>query len=343
MTINVGLITSEALILGCDSTASTGDFYLDPFADGLQRGPDGKILLDADGRATIKFDFGELQHIVTDAWGGVTKMFPLCSKYCTVAGVTSGSASLNGRIISSLAADYHRKPKVAGKTKKQPRTVKDVAEGFLEFMRAEYDEHYKDSPMPESAREGPEFLVGGFGQNDKFPCIFRVRVKHGTVKEEFAAGNGGLVWNAQSDAVERVIRGYDTRLRTQIEAAAAEAIKAYEDKMNQAALKIVQDILTALNQKMPEGVNTTLPNGISVTLPWQNFKLGVPYSILPLQEAVNFVSYLILIQAGKSRFARGVATVGGRTHIGVITKGKGYRQLNEPDLTHHYIGFADDH
>jgi hypothetical protein len=49
------------------------------------------------------------------------------------------------------------------------------------------------------------------------------------------------------------------------------------------------------------------------------------------------------MQAGKSRFARGVATVGGRTHIGVITKDKGYAQLNEPELAHHYTGFADDH
>ncbi len=34
-----------------------------------------------------------------------------------------------------------------------------------------------------------------------------------------------------------------------------------------------------------------------------------------------------------------------RTHmnVGVITKDKGFRQLNEPDLSHHYTGFADDH
>jgi hypothetical protein len=343
MTINVGLVTSEALILGCDSTASSGDYYLDPFVAGMEKDADGNIAFDADGKATTKFDFGELQHIVTDAWGGVTKMFPLCSKYCNVAAVTAGAASLNKRIISSLAAEYHGKPKVPGKSKKQPRTVKEVAEGFLEFMRAEYDEHYRDSDMPESAREGPEFLIGGFGQNDKFPVAYRVRVKQGTAKEEFASGKSSLIWNAQSDAVERVIRGYDTELRKQIEKAATEAIKAYQVQMNQAALKIVDDILKALNQKMPEGVDTTLPGDISVTLPWQTFRLGVPYSVLPLQEAVNFVSYLILLQAGKSRFARGVATVGGRTHIGVITKDKGYRQLNEPDLTHHYIGFADDH
>lgn len=94
---------------------------------------------------------------------------------------------------------------------------------------------------------------------------------------------------------------------------------------------------------MPEGVDTTLPAQISMNLPWDEVRLRIPYSALPLQEAVNFVSYLIFMQAGKSRFVRGVATVGGRTHIGVITKDKGFRQLNEPELTHRFTGFADDY
>jgi hypothetical protein len=40
----------------------------------------------------------------------------------------------------------------------------------------------------------------------------------------------------------------------------------------------------------------------------------------PLRDVVNFGSYLIVLRTGKSRLARGVATVGGRTHIGVTTK-----------------------
>jgi ethanolamine utilization protein EutP (predicted NTPase) len=98
-----------------------------------------------------------------------------------------------------------------------------------------------------------------------------------------------------------------------------------------------------IRAKMPSGVDTTLPSKIKVAPPWDRLKTAVPYSALPLQEAVNFVAYLIMMQAGKARFAPGVATVGGRTHVGVITKDDPYRQLNEPELTHHYTGFADDH
>jgi hypothetical protein len=43
MTINVALVTSDALILGCDSTASRGSYYIDPFEIGL----DGQGATDA--------------------------------------------------------------------------------------------------------------------------------------------------------------------------------------------------------------------------------------------------------------------------------------------------------
>ncbi len=92
---------------------------------------------------------------------------------------------------------------------------------------------------------------------------------------------------------------------------------------------------------MPDGVDTTLPSSVPVAAPWDSINVNVPYAALPLQEAVNFVSYLIMMQAGKSGFAPGVATVGGRTHIGIITKDKGFVQLNEPELTHNYTGFGD--
>jgi hypothetical protein len=59
MTINVVLVTNEALILGCDSTASRGDYYIDPFQIGLELGTDGKILEEADGRVTVKFRYDQ--------------------------------------------------------------------------------------------------------------------------------------------------------------------------------------------------------------------------------------------------------------------------------------------
>lgn len=340
MTINVMLVTSDALILGCDSIASRGTHYIDPFDIGLDLDGNGVAVQDVDGKFSVKFKFGQMEHVVTDAWGGVTKMFCLCDDACHVAAVTSGTAALSGRTISSLGAEFREKRAKITATKR-PKTVKGIAQAFLTFMRTEYDDHYKPSPLPDALREGPEFLIGGYGVADKFPSSYRIRVKENDVLEDFVGGKSGLSWNAQSDTVERIIRGYDRKLRSDIEDSFNIAIKAYQTEMNEAVLRIIDDVLKKLNAKMPTGVDTALPSKVSFTPPWDKLKIGIPYSALPLQEAINFVSYLIMMQAGKSRFAPGVATVGGRTHIGVITR-DGFKQLNEPELSHHYTGFGDD-
>lgn len=87
----------------------------------------------------------------------------------------------------------------------------------MAFVRGEYDEHYKRSNLPDHFRDGPEFLIGGVGQSDKFPCSYRVRVKENDVRGEFEHGECGLCWNAQSDAIERLMRGCDRKLRSIIE------------------------------------------------------------------------------------------------------------------------------
>ncbi len=102
----------------------------------------------------MKFDAKQMEHIVTDSWGGVTKMFHLCGNGCHVAAVTAGLAVLNGRTIASVAADFAGK-QVRRKGAAKPKSVRQVADECRAFMRAEFDEHYKSSQMPENLREGP--------------------------------------------------------------------------------------------------------------------------------------------------------------------------------------------
>lgn len=97
-----------------------------------------------------------------------------------------------------------------------------------------------------------------------------------------------------------------------------------------------------IGQPIPSDFKLEIPELKEINLDWLQFVVDIDCANLPLQEAVKFASFLVLIQDGRSRFARGVPTVGGRTHIGVITKDKGFQALNEPELTHLYTGFSDD-
>ena len=219
-------------------------------------------------------------------------MFPIGTDRVPVIAIAAGMARLKDRTVGSLGLEFQR-------SAREGRTVKDTANEFLEFVRGYYDQHYEGSQVPELFRDGPMFLVGGFGQHARFPALYRLNIQANTSTKEFANGESGLCWGGQADAVERIIRGYDARLRQEIE-------ERIED------------------------------------FPFDQHKRQINYANLPLQDGVNMVSYFVLMQAGMARFGDGIATVGGRTHVAVVTKEKGVTMLNEPQLTHKYIGFSDE-
>lgn len=339
MTVNIGLVTSDALVLGCDSVASSSEYLLDPFSLIWEQGPDGKPLEGPDGKWSVRFAREDFRQIVTNAWGGVTKMFEIHPSPSPVVAVTAGLAKLNERPIASLANEFFAG--VRDRKRKLVR-IEVICDQFLQFMRKKYIEHYRDSKLDEQFRDGPEFLIGGFGRDDAFPSIHRLSVQANTVKAEFAGGNSGVAWNGQSDAVERFIRGYDGNLKHHIDRRVLAAVKGHSTKMQQYVTGLVNQILDSLQEELPPGIAIELPEVDNLGLNWEQFFVPIDYANIPLQEAVSFVAALVMTQASKSRFARGVATVGGRTHIGVVTKQRGFEILNEPALTHRYTGFGDD-
>lgn len=344
MTTNVALVTDDAIVLGCDSIASMSGVYLDPFSIEWEKDSDGKIVRDEKGKFSLRFDRSNFQNLVTDTWGGVTKLFQIHPDPSPFAAVTSGLAKLNDRPIASLAGEFYRKRKNAkGRKAALPTTI---AHEFLTFIRTHYDEHYKDSEFPEDYREGPEFLLGGYGKEDESPSLFRIDVKGNKVVEVNSPrtkSHTGLSWNAQSDAVERFIRGCDTSLTNDISRTIERQLKEHSRSVNEYVTTTVNSILEKLNQQLPDGIEIKPPELSEIELNWKRHKLNISYANMPLQEAINFVGFLVHLESGRSRFDSGVGTVGGRTHIGVITKDSGFRVLNEPDLVHRHTGFGDDH
>jgi hypothetical protein len=106
MTINIGLVTSDALVLGCDSIASNAQYYVDPFKIGWETDASGKVIQDADGRLTLKVGFQDFEQLVTNAWGGVTKMFQIADLPSPMVAVTAGLAKLRDRPIAGYASEF---------------------------------------------------------------------------------------------------------------------------------------------------------------------------------------------------------------------------------------------
>jgi hypothetical protein len=182
-------------------------------------------------------------------------------------------------------------------------TVEDTARQFLTFMRTHYEAHYADSKIPEEYRDGPLFLVGGYSRADHLPSLYRVNVQKNAITPMYAAGNFGLAWEGQSDAVERLIRGYDSDLRSAFERQITAGIETLRKAIGEAAAAMLQQVLDHAGIAMADGINTELPAGSPFTLPWDGYRCNIAYSHLPLQDAVDLVSFLV-----GAKFATGVPT-----------------------------------
>lgn len=338
MTINIAVVTSEAIVFGCDSVSSSTQVMLDPFGR-LDVTPDGNLFTDEQGNWVARFKPSHLAHITTHARSGVTKMFRLCGDHNPVAGVTAGLAALNGKNIAECVDDYRRQH-----NGHEHQTVAQVVEEFSAYMGRIYDDHFVRDPTPPAFRHDVEFLVGGYGAEDRFPSLYRINLQRQGIRHQLLYGTGegisntGVAWAGQSDAVERLIFGFDVQVQTSIQ----EQINAYLDRMHlqmsQAMVTILERVLAALGHVLPDGIDTTIPVPERLQPSWQGHQLEIDIANLPLQDAVEFASFLVNLQSGKSIFARGVPTVGGRTHIGVV-RHNSFTQLNEPSLQHRNVGY----
>jgi hypothetical protein len=343
VTINIAVLTSEALVLSCDSIASVTEYFVDPFACASERAEDGSL--------KVTVTAADIIPQVTNTWDGVMKLFLLQGGSCPVAAVTAGLAKLNNRSMSSYANQFLSErggsapvePPVtfvsSHRVKPVLDTVEEVAREFLTFMREHYDSHYGDAKVPEEYRHGPLFLVGGYDRDDHLPSLYRVNVEANQAKQLYAAGRFGLAWEGQSDAVERLIRGYDSALRASIEDHIALGLQVACKSMGDAAASMLQQVLDRADIPLPGDIDTELPAAPQIRIPWDRYRCDIAYGNLPLQDAVDLASFLVGLQSGRSKFALGVPTVGGHTHIGVVTRHEGFRMLGEPELRHPHVGF----
>jgi hypothetical protein len=138
------------------------------------------------------------------------------------------------------------------------------------------------------------------------------------------------------------MRGYDGYLRADIEERMRQELERLSEKATKEFAVFINDSMAKLGQSLPEDTKFELPELKASTMDWDRYAVNIDFANLPLQEAINFVGFLVMLQAGKSRFARGVATVGGYVHVGIVTKNEGFKPLEEPKLVHRLRGFTDD-
>jgi hypothetical protein len=339
MTINIAIATYDAIVLGCDSLSSIVEQAILPFRHGVgfARDADGNELIDATGNRVVSTAY--LQPYVTNVFGGAQKMFLLYEDDDTsVAAVTAGMATLCGLTIAGIS---HRFRKMCTGEGTSFKTVKEVSEAFLAYVRSEWEKEIDYEHAPEEQKPyfpDVQFIVGGYGIDDQTSKVFKLSISNRTLDEQFCwKTRSGTCFAGQSDFVERLLVGVDGRVIDQV----AWTIEHELENRTRDLIQRTMDQLKAAGIDIPEGFTIEAPQP-PIDLPWFTSIANIDFANLPTQYAVDLVELLVNLQSGMQRFANGVATVGGRTHVGVLKRGEKFAMLNEPKLVHNHTGYSHD-
>ncbi|WP_164084041.1 hypothetical protein [Stenotrophomonas maltophilia] len=340
LTINIALATYDSVVLGCDSLSSMMDNVIFPFNHDFAVDADGNPITDANGNFTISLTADKVTQVATTVFGGVRKMFCVYEtedkEGMSVAAVTAGLAILQGITIAEHVKRFKHMSKSAGYG-----SVADVAQAFFKYFRDKWDAQF--AAFPESQRQFMptiQFILAGYGGTPDRLQVFRIDVQQGRVAEEFGEGeHTGICWGGMANYVERLTRGVDANVVYTATRQIAEALSAQRE----AVLGEISEALATAGVTLPPDLSFDVTEQIEPTLPWDAHQADIDFGNLSTQYAVELVELLVNTQSGMQRFARGIPTVGGRTHIGVLKRGEGFTPLNEPKLQHLHTGYSHDY
>lgn len=176
-------------------------------------------------------------------------------------------------------------------------SVERVAIELYKFILTEYDSVYGNI-APESKPE-LGFLVGGYSSNQPLAEEWEFTIpKDAAPKKVRESNRFGASWRGISLPFTRLHRGVDPRLLPELKKAG------------------IQD--ETLDQIK------TVANGMS---------MPVVFDGMPLQDALDFLSFILRTTIDVSRFEPGQPACGGPLTTAVITKGKGFQWISEPKLS----------
>lgn len=245
------------------------------------------IVIAADSMSIIG---GEIQTPDGKVSQGILKTFEHAKKVShlstyPIGTLAWGLGQIGLRTIESLIKEFETTPE----SKVDDFTVKDLAYKLCKFIKERYDVAFKDIT---NIRQKPVLgvIVCGFSKEKYFAEDYRLilpRDKEPTIlREDSPDGNPnfGANWYGLTEPIVRFFLGYDPRLRAILESNGIAPDKAKE-----------------------------IING---------FQYPVVFPAMPLQDAIDFASFLVELCIWRNRFVIGAPQVGGNVDVAVITHDK---------------------
>jgi len=215
-----------------------------------------------------------------------------------VGALTFGLGSLKNRSISSLANDF--KLRISSDDPNwsiDPAnfTVEDIVQRFRRFFYDElYLDEFGDQPPPVDPmhdRDIMGFIIGGYSSSKGSAEVWRlILTRSGCEANMLVDANTPweCVWEGAREPIQRVLFGYSNQIM---------------ERLTQAG--VPQDDAEQLLASMEPLIN----------------------GAMPIQDAIDFVNYLIEVTCGYVRFSPGHMTVAKPVDLAAITKYNGFKWI----------------
>lgn len=252
------------------------------------------IVLATDSMSQITAPSEDGQMRVVKSYGNARKLFQV--KDLPIGVMSYSLGNIGARSIESLVLEFSRD---LTKHARPPYSVEAISRGMYQFVKEVYDATLKEVPVEERQKHlRLGFFIGGYSPGKLLPHQWECELS-GTmdVKEVRTEDNFGSSWRGIIVPFERLYNGFDRSIIGALEGAGV-------------AEGILQQVFTPARWRMP-----------------------IAYDGMPVQDAINFVVYILRTTIGAATFeATPASTCGGPLQIAVVLPDTGWQWIRYPEL-----------
>lgn len=292
MTIAVCCTLADGVVLGTDSAITVQGTVMTP--QGPQVGV-LKVYNDAEKMFSFHADASKEERL-------------------PVGMVTFGMATIGSRTLQSYVREFE--------LENRPETLKGLSMEKLcrtlhKFFRERYIESLevalkaqgkKLEDVPENLRALGMF-VSGFSYKEPLPETWQLDIQldeASGVRQIRKQGDFGSNWGGQFMGVQRFHKGFDPQLLQDVigRLIAEFKIDASGADTQQRIMALVQEAVTP-------------------------FEYQVPFAAMPLQEGIDYATFLLDMMILQHRFVVGAPTCGGKVRMAVVRKHEGFEWVSD--------------
>ena len=178
-----------------------------------------------------------------------------------------------------------------------PETVEQYAGYISKFFQDKWNQISISNPN--SIQGSITIIVGGYDRNKPHGSIYDFNIPYNPVPQPHYEGSFGMRWGGQLNIANRIIHGFDPEL-----------------------FSLISKELSVPPDKAQEFVETAR----------SHLEYAIPYRMLPLQDCIDLVTFLIRTTITAQGLSTGMRGVGGTIEVASITRTDGFGWVQKREM-----------